>query len=718
MVTRSPPSNNTNQRRKAIEVEETSVSEILDPLEGEGETLEFTFAQIEYLRSEFERQRRWVGTLSAREKSALDELDAISNSVSYRVGRFLTWPLRRLQKLFRRRKVRIHHFVEDEDEEDETSELFASSLLITPELLPESGIQQKPDLLVEEILLAVRRHSLSVNAARDLILDSAFGMSDDDLLDALNRVMNHMLRVGEYRPSIRNVFVASTRALSHRYASLAIEYGEQWADEVDDSRAYRTLIQLHGRSGNFSRPMELLKRMPRDEWRREQTMRFSTASRLLSSGLKVNYPPPKRITPTNDGILYHAAQSMPHSTSGYSIRTHGLVTAIRKSNWNAQVHLRHGYPLDRTDFLGGEVLAEEEIDGTPYRFYPNSSDTEPNLLNYANVFNFSELETYQASAVRTLMRQSEQSNPAIIHSASNFVVGLAGAEAAKRLGIPSIYEIRGFWHLTQATKRMGYEESDHYTLSEQLELETARNSDHVFTITHALREILIDNGIEPDKVSVLPNAVDPERFDITPRDSELERELEFDGKVVIGYIGSFVEYEGLELLLEAAAQLKNELGDIFRVLMVGDGSIHEKLRRMTRFLAIEDIVTFTGRVSYDEVERYYSLIDIVPLPRRGFRVCELVSPLKPFEAMATGKVLITSDVAALAEIVDDGKTGLLHRKDDAEHLAERLKEAITDSDLRKRIGLQAREWVCETHSWDVISTRVTEVYTRLLERKK
>ena len=699
-------------------MEEATVPEILDPLEGEGEILEFSLAQIEYLRSEFERQRRWVGTLSAREKSALDELNAISHSVSYRVGRFLTWPLRRLQKLFGRRKNRIHHFVEEEGEDDETTELFASSLLITPELLPESGAQQKPDLLVEELLLAVRRHSLSVNAARDLILDSAFGMPDEDLLDALNRVMNHMLRIGEYRPSIRNVFVASTRALSQRHAALAIEYGEQWADEIDDSRAYRTLIQLHGRSGNFSRPMELLKRMPRDEWRREQTTRFNTASRLCDSGLDVQYPSPKEIVSNEDSILYHAAQSMPHSTSGYSIRTHGLVTAIRKANWNAQVHLRHGYPLDRTDFIGGEVNRQEEVDGTPYLFHPTSANVTSSLINYADVFNFNELESYQSAAVQTLMRQAEETRPAILHSASNFVVGLAGAEAAKRLGIPSIYEIRGFWHLTQATKRLGYESSDHYHLSERLEFETARNSDHVFTITHALREILLENGIEPEKVSVLPNAVDPERFDISPRDSELEVELEYEGKVVIGYIGSFVEYEGLELLMEAAAQLKNELGDVFRVLMVGDGSVHEKLRRITRFLAIEDIVTFTGRVSYDEVERYYSLIDIVPLPRLGLRVCELVSPLKPFEAMATGKVLITSDVAALAEIVDDGKTGLLHRKDDAEHLAEILREAITNSDLRETLGKQAREWVCETHSWDVISSRVTEVYNRLLEDKK
>jgi glycosyltransferase involved in cell wall biosynthesis len=699
-------------------VDEPTVSEILDPLEGEGETLEFSLAQIEYLRSEFERQRRWVGTLSAREKSAMDELDAISNSVSYRVGRLLTWPLRRLQKLLGRRKARIHHFVEDEDEDDETSELFPSSLLITPELLPESGSQQKPDLLVEELLLAVRRHSLSVNAARDLILDSSFGVSDDDMLDALNRVMNHMMRVGEYQPSIRNVFVGSIRALAQREATTALEYGEKWADEVDDPRAYRTLIQMHGRSGNFSRPMELLSRVPRGEWRREQTARFSTASRILESGLMANYPAKKAVTSIEKSILYHAAQSMPHSTSGYSIRTHGLVTAIRKSGWGAEVHLRHGYPLDRTDFRGDEVLGREEIDGTPYLFHPDTENQSANLINYTEVFNFSQLEEYQSAAVRTLMGQAMGTKPQILHSASNFVVGLAGAEAAKRLGIPSVYEIRGFWHLTQATKRLGYEASDHYNLSERLEFEAARNSDHVFTITHSLRDILLENGIEPEKVSVLPNAVDPERFDIAPRDVELEDELGYEGKVVIGYIGSFVEYEGLELLMEAAAQLKNELGDVFRVLMVGDGSVHEKLRRMTRFLAIEDIVMFTGRVPYDEVERYYSLIDIVPLPRLGLRVCELVSPLKPFEAMATGKVLITSDVAALAEIVDDGKTGLLHRKDDAEHLAARLKEAINNPDLREKIGSQAREWVCETHSWDVISSRVTEVYTRLLEEKK
>ena len=135
--------------------------------------------------------------------------------------------------------------------------------------------------------------------------------------------------------------------------------------------------------------MELLSRVPRDEWRREQTARFSTASRLFDSGMMVNYPATNQIESIEKSILYHAAQSMPHSTSGYSIRTHGLVTAIRKSGWDAEVHLRHGYPLDRSDFNGDEVLEREEIDETPYRFHPESSDKSVNLINYTEVFNFS-----------------------------------------------------------------------------------------------------------------------------------------------------------------------------------------------------------------------------------------------------------------------------------------------------------------------------------------
>ena len=144
----------------------------------------------------------------------------------------------------------------------------------------------------------------------------------------------------------------------------------------------------------------------------------------------------------------------------------------------------------------------------------------------------------------------------------------------------------------------------------------------------------------------------------------------------------------------------------------------QQLRKLSQFLQLEDIVRFTGRVSHENVNRYYSLIDIAPLPRKGFRVCELVSPLKPFEAMGAGKVLITSSVQALAEIVEDGKTGFIFEKDNAEDLADKLELVISNEKLRKEIGVNANKWVIENHSWDVISKRVIDVYGKLREDEK
>ena len=219
-------------------------------------------------------------------------------------------------------------------------------------------------------------------------------------------------------------------------------------------------------------------------------------------------------------------------------------------------------------------------------------------------------------------------------------------------------------------------------------------------------------------MSNFPNAIDSEKFKMIKRDKALEKELGVQDKPVIGYIGSFVEYEGLDLLLEACAMLKERHGDVFRLLLVGDGDTMQLLRRTSQFLQLEEQVIFTGRVPHDEVERYYSLIDIAPLPRKGYRVCELVSPLKPFEAMGAGKVLVTSSVRALAEIVDDGVTGLVFEKDNATDLAEKLELVLLDSGLRKKIGANANKWVRENHSWDVISKRVTDIYKQIWEEQK
>ena len=690
---------------------ESTLSNVKD-----GESLTFSSDQVEYLREEFERQRRWVNLLSTREKTALQELERTQGSLSYRVGRFLTWLPRIIQKSIKTNRKKIVYFVE-EDEENKEEELFPSSLLITPELLPSSSSSRKADSLVEEILIAVRRGSVTVNSIRDSFSEGSFSMDAAEQGKSASIIMDHMISSAQYGPSIRNVFVGILRSLSKSAPSEGQSFGESYIAELPDERALRTLVQLHGKGGNFARPLELLKLMPRSPWRKDQEKRFSNAANLLNNGLKLNTVKSHQIIPEGKTVIYHASQSMPHTSSGYAIRTHGLTSSLNSKGYDVDVFLRNGYPLDRSDFKGSDVNTEEKIENVTYHF----SHTEPNdssLINYQEVYNFNRLDEYESQAINALISNGSKSKPIAIHSASNFVVGLAGARAAKALGIPSIYEIRGFWHLTQSTKREGYEGSDHYKLSERFEIETAKESDYVFTITKALKDILVENGVEESKISVLPNAVDASKFKIIPKDVELEKELGFENKVVIGYIGSFVDYEGLDLLLEACSILKEKHGDIFRLLLVGDGDTMQLLRRTTRFLQLEDQVVFTGRIPHDEVQKYYSLIDIAPLPRKGLRVCELVSPLKPFEAMGSGKVLVVSSVQALAEIVDDGVTGMVFEKDNSADLAVKLETAILDENLRKQIGNDANKWVMENHSWEVISERVTKIYDEILEGKQ
>ena len=676
------------------------------------DTLTFTSKQIEYLRDEFDRQRRWIESLTTRESAALKELEYTQNSLSYRLGRTLTYPLRKIDKVIKRNmRKEIRYFTEEEVEKEDA--LF-SPIIISPGLLPETGTHGKPDIFVEELLLSLRRSALSVNTIRDLIQDTSYGMDSVILQDCLARITAHIIETREYRPSIRNFFVAAVRVLSLNNAVMAVEYFDQFEDSLNDVRASRTMIQTHTKIGNMREPLKLLNEIKQDQWTREMKAKIIPQMELLENGF------PHKITTSkkkwfseNEIIMYCASQCLPHTSSGYAIRTHGLVKALRDTGSGIIVYARHGYPLDRMDFTGEFTKLEENIDSIPYVFNPsNRSNGIPEII-YSDVFNFTRFAEYQKLCLKTLISQASKVKPAIIHAASNFVVGMAAVDAAKVLGIPSIYEIRGFWHISQASKRIGYEKSDHYSLSESMEIDVASRADYVFAITQGIADILIDNGVDSDKISILPNAVDVEKFMPIPRDGELEDELELIGTVVLGYIGSFVEYEGLDLLLQAVASIRADVGENLRVLLVGDGPVFEELRDMSRFLGINDIVTMTGRVDHEEVQRYYSLIDIAAFPRKARMVCELVSPMKPFEAMAMKKAVIASNVQALSEIVDDGVTGLLHKKDDVDSLADCIKKLVLDDKLRENLASEGRKWVEKHRTWESVTKIVAEKYDEL-----
>jgi glycosyltransferase involved in cell wall biosynthesis len=304
--------------------------------------------------------------------------------------------------------------------------------------------------------------------------------------------------------------------------------------------------------------------------------------------------------------------------------------------------------------------------------------------------------------------------PQLLHAASNHLNGLAANAAAAALGLKSIYEARGLWELTLLSSRPDAVDSELFQMMERLETQAALDASLFFAITGALRDEFIGRGVPAERIVVVPNGVDPERFAPQPRDAELKAELGLAGKTVIGYVGSMVAYEGLDDLLRAIAMLKARVEIPFAALLVGDGQQLEALKALAAQLGLMDIVVFTGRVQHDLVERYYSLIDIAPLPRKPLRVCEIVSPLKPFEAMAMEKALVVSSVAALAEIVEDDITGLIHRKGEVEHLAHVLERLLCQPELRLRLARAAGAWVRRERDWRAIARIVDNAYAELM----
>ena len=168
-------------------------------------------------------------------------------------------------------------------------------------------------------------------------------------------------------------------------------------------------------------------------------------------------------------------------------------------------------------------------------------------------------------------------------------------------------------------------------------------------------------------------------------------------------------------MIEASENLIHRGVENFSVLIVGDGAALPALKHLASESSASDHVIFTGKVPHEDVERYYSLIDIAPFPRLSLPVTEMVSPLKPFEAMAMEKLVIASNVAALEEIVSDGETGLLFEKDNPESLTEVLLRSIQDSQLRQDLGKKARQWVIENRDWKILSQKVTQLYDSLIE---
>ncbi|HVF63991.1 MAG TPA: TIGR04063 family PEP-CTERM/XrtA system glycosyltransferase [Casimicrobiaceae bacterium] len=306
----------------------------------------------------------------------------------------------------------------------------------------------------------------------------------------------------------------------------------------------------------------------------------------------------------------------------------------------------------------------------------------------------------------------------VLHAHSPVLDVIPALRVGRRRALPVVYELRATWEDAAVDHGTTVEGSLRYRASRMLETFALHRADHVTTICEGLREEIVARGVSPERVTVVPNAVDTNAFaaKAQPGEAALRRRLSLDDSEVIGFAGSFYGYEGLDLLIEASSRLARRRPHL-KVLLVGGGPQASSLEALVAARGLADRVVFTGRVPHEDVHAYYDLIDVLVYPRRSVRLTELVTPLKPLEAMAQGRMLIASDVGGHRELVRDGETGYLFRAGDVEALVETIDRVLRERDRWPAVAARARRFVETERTWARSAAAYVDVYRAVTQPK-
>jgi len=399
-------------------------------------------------------------------------------------------------------------------------------------------------------------------------------------------------------------------------------------------------------------------------------------------------------------ILHILDHSIPLH-SGYTFRTKAILEQQRKLGWETIQVTSAKHLIAKAEI--------EEIDGLVfYRSAPIKA-----WLAKLPVIN-------QWAIVQSLEKRINdivlQHKPDILHGHSSALNGWAALKVAKKYNIPLVYECRAFWEDAAVDHGTTREGGLRYYLTKMLETYVFKQANAITTICEGLRADIISRGIAPEKVTVIANAVDIDQFTFgDSADQALRTELGLQDKIVLGFIGSFYAYEGLVLLLEALPSILQKQPDI-RLLLVGGGPQEILLKQKVQELGLEQQVIFTGRIRHERVQDYYKQVDIFIYPRLSMRLTELVTPLKPLEAMAQGRLVVASDVGGHKELIQEGVTGCLFKAGDKNALANtvhNLLEAPESWDTMRKAG---RLFVEEQRNWPRSVSCYKNIYTRLIEK--
>ena len=384
--------------------------------------------------------------------------------------------------------------------------------------------------------------------------------------------------------------------------------------------------------------------------------------------------------------------------SGYAFRTRSILREQQALGWDT-FHLT-GSRQGKCD------QPDEWID--ELHFYRTSRSG--NLLMRLPVLRHAEVID---GLMRRMAALIPRIKPDVLHAHSPSLNAIAALRIGKQFGIPVLYEVRAFWEDAAVDHGTTSEDGVRYRLTRALETHALRRAGAVTTICEGLRRDIVARGIAAQKVTVIPNAVDIGQFSMGgTADPALRQKLGLQQMRLIGFIGSFYAYEGLDILLRAMPAMLARDARV-RLLLVGGGPQEQQLRQLANQLKVRDKVIFTGRVPHEQVQRYYDLIDVLVYPRLPMRLTELVTPLKPLEAMAQGRVLAASDVGGHRELIEHGANGILFAAGDPASLAEQVSALLADAQRWPALRANARRLVETTRNWRASVAGYAPIYAAL-----
>jgi glycogen(starch) synthase len=393
--------------------------------------------------------------------------------------------------------------------------------------------------------------------------------------------------------------------------------------------------------------------------------------------------------------------------SGYSIRSRNLVSAQHRLGEPVMVITGPLHQLD--DPKATDVI----LDGVQYIRTPITGL----ITNAALRRRWPVLREHEVVRLlrKRILGMIAKHPVRIVYSHSPALCGLAALLAARKKGLPFIYEIRGFWEDGAVDQNRTGPTSLRYRLTRKLETYVAQKADAVAAIAKPIIDDLHGRGISPEKLFHIPNGVDIDYFSPASRDEPLARKLNLDDGPVFGFFGSLYRYEGISWMIHGLAELRSR-GHKVKTLIIGRGEDERAIRDAIRDCNAADYVRLIEHVPHEQIGRYYSLVDVLVYPRRSVRITELVTPLKPLEAMALMKPVLASGVGGIRELVEHERTGLLFEPENIPDFCYQAERLISSSALRKLLGERGREFVVRERDWNILAQRYSHLYDFVLSR--